>query len=217
MTRAGRALLLALALSSASLAHADDGCTLQLGHGWPPATENHGSAAEQVLIGDASPALSLTWLPKRGAEQSLMLLRPADGGDWTLRHAEAPERIDSWDTGGSGLKRILRIDQEPELREVPMPAMLATRVFDGWQRALQAGVPADRVAEFHDDELLLFVIDGERVSGLEPGCGAGEVLMEQAEQLIEAADEEDADDRLDHWDDLDRSLDELHDALASGN
>lgn len=216
MTGAGRALLLALALSAAPLAHAADECTLQLGHGWPPATENHGSAVEQLLIGDASPALSLTWLPKRGTEQSLMLLRPAAGGDWTLRHAEPPERIDSWDTSGGGLRRILRVDQQPELREVPMPATLAARVLDSWQRTLQAGVPADRVAEFHDDELLLFVIDGERISGLEPGCGAGEVLMEQAEQLIKAADEEDADDRLDHWEDLDRSLNELHEALASG-
>ncbi|MGH8085708.1 MAG: hypothetical protein ACREPV_10585 [Lysobacter sp.] len=207
--------MLALALSAAPLAHADE-CMLQLGHGWPPATENHGSAVEQLLIGDAGPVLSLTWLPKRGTEQTLMLLRPADGGDWTLRHAEPPERIDSQDTSGGGFKRILRVDQQPELREVPMPATLAARVLDSWQRALQAGVPADRVASFHDDELLLFVIEGERISGLEPGCGAGEVLMEQAEQLIEAADEEDAEDRIDHWQDMDRSLNELYEALAAG-
>lgn len=215
MNGGGRALLLAVALAVAPLAHAADECTLQLGHGWPPATENHGSAVEQLLVDGASPALSLTWLPRRGVERALMLLRPADGGDWTLRHAEAPERIADWDTSGGGLQRILRIDQQPEVLEVPMPAALAARVLDSWQRTLQAGVPAGRAAAFHNDELLLFVIDGQRVSGLEPRCGPGEMLVEQAKDLIKIADEKDADDRVERWEDLQHSLDELDEELAA--
>lgn len=216
MTTTGRrALVLAFALAVAPLAHADDECRLQLGHGWPPATENHGSAVEQLLANGDNPVLSLTWLPKRGVERSLMLLRPADDGDWTLRYAEPPKRIGDWDTGSGGLKRVLRIEQAPELLEVPMPATLAARVLDSWQRTLQAGVPGDRAATFHDDELLLFVIDGQRIGGLEPDCGPGELMMEQAGELIETADEEDADDRLERWEDLQRSLDELEGELAA--
>jgi len=209
-----RALLLSLALLATPVAHAAE-CELQLGHGWPPATENHGSAVETLLAAGATPALSLTWLPPRGVESALMLLPPGDGGDWTLRHARPPERIDDWDRSGGALRRVLRIEQQPEVLEVPIPAAVATRLLDSWQRVLQAGVPAGRNAQFHDDELLTFVIGGQRISGLEPDCGAGELMMEQAEELVELADEEDADDRLEGWQDLQRSLDELDRELAA--
>ena len=209
-----RAWLLPLALLAMPVAQAAE-CELQLGHGWPPATENHGSAVETLLAADADPALRLTWLPLRGAESALMLLQPGDGGDWTLRYARPPDRVDQWDTSGGGMKRVLVTDQQPEVLEVPMPAALATRLVDGWQRTLQAGVPADRAAAFHDDEVLSFVVGGERFSGLEPDCGSGELLVEQAEDLIKTADEDDAEDRVERWQDLQRSLDELDEELAA--
>jgi len=209
-----RALLLSMALLATPVVHAAE-CELQLGHGWPPATENHGSAVEALLAGGASPALSLTWLPKRGVESGLMLLPSANGGDWTLRHARPPDRVDERDRSGGSLRRVLRVDQQPEVLEVPIPAALATRLLEGWQRVLQAGVPAAREARFHDDDLLTLVIGGERVSGLEPDCGAAELMMEQADELVDLADEEDADDRLEGWQDLQRSLDELDGELAA--
>ncbi|MGQ4661052.1 hypothetical protein [Lysobacter sp. F6437] len=211
-----RAWLLPLALLATPLAQAAE-CELQLGHGWPPATGNHGDAVEGLLVADAAPAMHLTWLPKRGAESALMLVQPADGGDWTLRYARPPERVDQWDTGAGGMKRVLLVDQQPEVLEVPMPAALAARLVAGWQRTLQAGVPADRAAEFHDDEVLSLVIGGERYSGLEPGCGAGELLVEQAEDLVKTADEEDADDRAERWQDLQRDLDELDEVLREAS
>jgi len=211
-----RAWLLPLALLAMPLAQAAE-CELQLGHGWPPATGNHGDAVEGLLVADAAPALQLTWLPKRGTESALMLLQPTDGGDWTLRYARPSERVDQWDNRGGGMKRVLLVDQQPEVLEVPMPAALAARLVDGWQRTLQAGVPADRAAEFHDDEVLSFVIAGERFSGLEPKCGAGELLVEQAEDLIKTADEDDAEDRAERWQDLKRDLDELDEELVEAS
>src|SRR5690606_41189805 len=65
------AWLLSLALLAMPLAQAAE-CELQLGHGWPPATGNHGDAVEGLLVADAAPALQLTWLPKRGTESALM-------------------------------------------------------------------------------------------------------------------------------------------------
>ena len=214
MTGTGRALLLALALSAAPLAHADE-CVLQLGHGWPPATENHGNAVETLLVGASQPALQLTWLPLRGAESALMLVAAADGGAWTLRHARPPERVDHLETSANGIRRVLLTEQQPEVLQVAIPAVLATRLVESWKRTLQAGVPADRGAQFHDDEVLSFVVDGARFSGLAPDCGAGELMLEQAEALVDAADEGDPDDFQERWDDLWKSLDELDEELAA--
>jgi len=215
VTGTGRALLLALALSAAPLAHAADECMLQLGHGWPPATENHGNAVETLLVGDSQPALQLTWLPLRGAESALMLVPAADGGAWTLRHAQPPERVDQRETSATGIRRVLLTEQQPEVLEVAIPAALATRLVESWKRTLQAGVAADRGAQFHDDEVLSFVVDGARFSGLAPDCGAGELMLEQAEALVDAADEGDPDDFQERWDDLGKSLDELDEELAA--
>ena len=212
--KARRALLASLLMLAVPMAQAAQ-CPLQLGHGWPPATENHGDAVETLLSAGASPALILTWLPVSGEESALMLLRPSNDGDWILRYTRADERVDGRENSGGGFTRVLRTSQTPELLEVPIPSALATRVMDSWQRTLQAGVPEDRVAAFHADDLLSFVIDGQRISGLAPDCGAGELMMEQAEDLIDAANEGDPDDLPERWQDLQRSLDELDGELAA--
>jgi len=202
------------ALLVAPLAQAADGCTLPLGRGWPPATENHGSAVEQLLAAKAEPRLSLTVLPTRGAESGLLLIPGAGDADWTLRHAVPSERVQSWNRSRGGGALELRIDQDVDKDEAPIPAALAQRLVAGWKRALEQAVPADKAAEFRDSEQLLFLVDGLRVSGARPGCGVGETLMEQASLLTQASDES-AGKRERRWRALGESLDELERQLQA--
>lgn len=209
--------LLAVALAVQAVvvpsARADDDevevCRIDLGRGWPPATENYGSAVETLFAGGLTPKLSLTRLPARSAESALQLIAGEGEGDWTLRYVEADERIQVW-TGG---RRELRTNQQPDVAAVPMPAALARRVVAHWQRVMDAQVPKDRVAEFHDDEVLLFVVDGARVSGLQPACGPISQMMEQVALMIEATDDGD-ERRIKRWRELGESLDQLEQSLA---
>ncbi|RPE75847.1 hypothetical protein [Vulcaniibacterium tengchongense] len=209
-----RALLPAAALAGLLLiapARAqDEACARGLGRGWPPATENYGTAAERLFAAGAAPALSLTRLPPRGTESALLLIPGEGAGDWTVRRSEADERIDAWNGG----RRELRVGQQPDVAQAPIPAALAQRVVAQWRRALAGLVPQDRAAQYHDGETLLFVVGGERVAGPAPRCGAGALLLRQAELMNEAADEEDEDDRAELWRDLAESLDELERTLA---
>lgn len=184
-------------------------CRIDLGRGWPPATQNYGSAVETLFTGGLTPTLSLTRLPARSAESALQLIAVEGEGDWTLRYVEADERIQVW-TGG---RRELRTNQQPDVAAVPMPAALARRVVAHWQHVMDAQVPRDRVAEFHDDEVLLFVVDGVRVSGLQPACGPIAQMMEQVALMIEATDDGD-ERRIKRWRELGESLDQLEQSLA---
>ncbi|QWP79248.1 hypothetical protein J5226_00875 [Lysobacter sp. K5869] len=207
-------LALALALA-APLAQAADGCTAPLGRGWPPATENHGSAVEQLLAAKAEPRLSLTLLPTRGTESGLLLIPGAGGdADWTLRHGVPNERVQVWSRSRGGGALELRVDQEVESEEAPIPAALAQRLIAAWKRALEQAVPSDKPAEYRDAEQVLFVVDGLRVSGARPDCGVGETLMEQATLLTEAASAS-ANKRERRWRALGESLDELEQQLQA--
>lgn len=186
-----------------------EACRIDLGRGWPPATENYGSAVETLFTGGLTPAFSLTRLPARSAESALQLIAGEGEGDWTLRYVEADERVQVW-TGG---RRELRTDQQPDVAAVPMPAALARRVVAHWQRVMDAQVPKDRAAEFHDDEVLLFLVDGVRVSGLQPECGPIAQMMEQVALMIEATDDGD-EKRIKRWRELAESLDQLEQSLA---
>jgi hypothetical protein len=195
-------------------ARADDDCAVPLGRGWPPATENYGTAVEQLLVDDAGPVLALTRLPSRGTESALVLIA-ANEGDWTLRFAEADKRVLDW-SGGTDLKRELRTGQTPERTDVPMPAPLARRLVDMWQRALSSAVPADRPAAYSDDDTWLFVFGDPvsnaepalRISGQMPECGVTEYLSEQVGLLVEATDDRDSR-RVRRWDQLEASLDDM--------
>ena len=199
-----------LAVQALAPAQADDEvCNLDLGRGWPPATENYGTAVEGLFAAGAKPVLSLTRLPTRSLESGVQLLAGEGEGDWTLRYSEADERIQVW----SGGKRELRVGQQPEVAQVPMPAALARRIVADWQRALSTQVPEDRQAQFHDDDVVLFVVDGLRVSGLQPGCGPASQLMEQVGMLIEATDDSD-EKRIKRWRKLEESLDQLEQSLT---
>ena len=209
------AVLAAQWLAMPSAQAADGVCKLDLGRGWPPATENYGHAVEQLFFAGAKPTLSLTRLPARSVESGLQLFAGEGEGDWRLRYTEADERVDVWSAG----KRELRVAQQPDVVEVPMPAALARRVLADWQRVLTEQVPADRAAEFHDGEVLLFVVDDAasgqsfRVSGLVPGCGPAAALMKQMGLMIEATDSSD-EKRFKRWRELEESLDELESTLA---
>ncbi len=209
---AAAALAAQLAMSPA--ARAQEACTVELGRGWPPATENYGSAVEQLFFAGAKPVLSLTRLPARSVESGVQLFAGEGEGDWRLRFTEADERVEVW----SGGKRELRVGQQPDVVEVPMPAALARRVVANWQRALGTQVPSDRAAAFHEGEVLLFVVDDAagqplRVSGLQPGCGPVANLMEQVGLMIEATDDSD-EKRFKRWRELEQSLDRLEQTLA---
>ncbi|QQP95501.1 hypothetical protein [Lysobacter enzymogenes] len=203
------------AVLAAPLAQAADGCVAPLGRGWPPATENHGSAVEQLLAGKAEPRLSLTVLPTRATENGLLLIPGAGAdADWTLRHAVPNERVQVWSRSRGGGALELRVDQEIDSEDAPMPAALAQRLVAAWKRALEQAVPADKPAEYRDADQLLFVVDGVRVSGARPDCGVGETLMEQATLLTEAAGAS-ANKRERRWRDLNESLDELDKQLQA--
>ena len=213
--RAWCLLAVALAVQAVAVpsARADDDeaevCRIDLGRGWPPATENYGSAVETLFTGGLIPRLSLTRLPARSAESALELIAGEGEGDWTLRYVEADERIQVW-TGG---RKELRTNQQPDVAAVPMPAELARRVVAHWQRVMDAQVPQDRVAEFHDGEVLLFVVNGVRISGLQPACGPIAQLMEQVALMIDATDDSD-EKRIKRWRALAESLDQQEQSLA---
>ncbi|HEY0661828.1 MAG TPA: hypothetical protein VGD21_10990 [Lysobacter sp.] len=210
-------LLLVLSLLAAPLAHADDECRLTLGRGWPPATENYGTAVEKLFANGAAPALALTRLPTTGTESGLLLIPGSGDGDWTLRSVQADQRVHYW----AGAELQLRVDQEPEVNEAPIPAAVALRLVADWRKALGAAVPEDQPAQFSEDETWLFVVADPRrpgqtlrVSGTQPGCEIGERLREQIDLLIEASDEGETK-RERRWRQLERSLDELRRALPA--
>jgi hypothetical protein len=203
-----RAALLAAALLLAPAAHADDACKLALGRGWPPATENYGSAVERLFAVGSQPAWSFTLLPKTGVESGVLLIPAVDGRDWTLRRAVADSRVHYW----SASKLELRTDQEPELNDASIPAEVATRFIDEWHRALSVVAPEGSAAPFSEKDTWLFVAGDLRVSGLAPSCELGELMRDQIDLLIEASDEGD-EKRQKRWRQLGESLDRMRKVL----
>lgn len=204
-----RRAILAAALLFAPLAHADDEqCRLALGRGWPPATENYGKAVEQLFAGDRPPALSVTLLPKAGAESGVLLVADPYGGDWTLRRAVADQRVHYW----SATRLELRTEQTPDVDEASIPAEVASRLVEEWRHALSIAAPEGSAAPFSEDDTWLFVAGDLRVSGLRPGCELGELLREQIDLLIEASDEGE-EKRQKRWRQLGESLDRMRGTL----
>jgi hypothetical protein len=209
-----RKIVLLAALLLAPLARADDGqCKLALGRGWPPATENYGTATEKLFAGETRPALSVTLLPKLGVESGVLLVADPNGGDWLLRRAVADERVHAWE----GDKLVLRTARAPEFTEAPIPAATATRLVADWRRALALAAPKGVMAPFSEGDTWLFVAGDLRVSGLRPDCELGALLRDQIDLLIEASDEGDAK-REKRWRQIGESLDRMRtvlDAMAA--
>lgn len=213
MTPRRLAPLLGMALLPLAAAAGARECQVDLGHGWPPATANYGKAAEQLFTDGVRPALALTWLPHTGKESGLALWPGAEGADWRLRYSRADQRILHWQSGGTRAGMQLRIDQRPDVREVPMPAALAQRLLGLWRQALQQAVQADRTAPVLEREVMSLALGEDRYSGAAPRCGPAGYVIEQATRLIEATDTKDSK-RDRRWDALSESLDELQQSLA---
>jgi len=206
------AAVAALAWTAPLSALAWGSCSVQIGRGWPPAVGNYGGAVEQLFDRGAAPSLSLVTLPARGVESGLALV-PGQGGDWTLRYSRASQRVYSWVEGGSRGGVQLRTEQPPQTFEVPIPATLASRLVSAWGAALGQLSPPGQDAPVLDGEVLSFVVDGVRYSGVRPSCGAGGLMMRQAALLIEASEGKEKK-RDKRWNELEASLDELQQTLA---
>ncbi|WP_310093654.1 hypothetical protein [Pseudoxanthomonas sacheonensis] len=184
-------------------------CPAQLGRGWPPGTANYGGAVERLFDGQASPALSLVWLPRSGKETGLALLPGSEGMAWALRYSEADERVYHW--GRDALE--LKTEQTPRQSTVPIPAALAQRLMKVWGDSLRQAVPEAAAATFHEGDVLSAVVDGVRFSGPVSECGPLEQILEQAGLLIEASDEKESK-RERRWAEIDASLQTLQQSLA---
>lgn len=207
MRRMASLALLLATMSAAPLAHAEEeACTVGLGRGWPPATENYGTAVEQMIAGPTRAPLSFTLLPAGiSVERGLALLPGAtETDDWTLRYVEADKRVRVW--VGDHLE--LRTQQTPEVNEVPMPAAVATRLLTEWMHALAVAAPSGTPAPYSEKDTWVFVAGDLRASGLEPECELGKQLRDQIDLLVEASDEG-AEKRLKRWHQLGEQLDRM--------
>ena len=206
MRRASMMLLLATVFA-APLARADEeACKVGLGRGWPPATENYGTAVEQMVAGPVRAPLSFTLLPAGMAAESGLALLPGatETADWKLRYVEADKRVRVWVVD----HLELRTEQTPEIHEVSMPATVATRLLTEWMHALAVAAPSGTPAPFGEEDTWVFVAGDLRASGLQPDCELGEQLRDQIDLLIEASDE-DAEKRQKRWRQLGEQLDRM--------
>lgn len=207
-----RALLAALFAVLAAPALAARQCEPVVGEGWPPAVGNYGQAASQLLGGQAEDELSLLMLPARGEESQVLLRRDASNGQWTVLAGLAEKRIYSWNSGASRAGVNLRLDQSPSFAQAPLPDALAQRVVAVWTQALSTPEVAAR-APVTDGEVVSFTINGGRYSGLRPGCGQLEALLEQAALLTELAHSKDKKYEK-RYEAIERALDKMHNRFS---
>ncbi|MCD9085780.1 hypothetical protein [Stenotrophomonas sp. SY1] len=203
-----RLLVAALALTSAPVLAASQ-CGPVVGEGWPPAVGNYGQAASQLLGGQGGDDLSLLVLPARGVETQVLLRRDAGNGQWSVLAGQAEKRIYNWDSSAGRGGVNLRLDQTPEFAQAPMPDALAQRLVQVWASALATPEVAQR-APVTEGEVVSFTVNGERYSGLRPGCGQLEALLEQATLLVELAHSKDKKYGK-RYEDIERALDKMHD------
>lgn len=204
-----RAWLAALLAVLATPALAARQCEPVVGAGWPPAVGNYGEAAAQLLGGVAEEGLSLLLLPARGEESQVQLRRDAGSGQWSVVAGLADKRIYNWNSGNSRAGVSLRLDQQPEFAQAPLPEALAQRLLGVWTAALASSEVAAS-APVTDGEAVSFTINGERYSGLRPGCGQLEALLEQAALLTELAHSKDKKYGK-RYEAIERALDKMHD------
>ncbi len=203
------AVVLTAALWASASALAQE-CPVKLGRGWPPATANYGAAVERLFNGDVPPALSMTWLPGNGKETGLLLLKGAEGVPWTVRYSEADKRVHRWVRNSL----VLQIEQIPEQATMPIPPALGQRLLEVWGDALRRLVPETTPAAYYEGDVLTAVVDGVRFSGPLPDCGPAGLLLQQAQQLIEASEEKEPQ-RERRLRELDASLQALQQSFAS--
>jgi len=203
-----RALLTALLVALTAPALAASQCGPVVGEGWPPAVGNYGQAASQLLGGQAEDELSLLVLPARGEESQVLLRRDVTSGEWTVLAGMAEKRIYSWNSGASRAGVNLRLEQSPSFAQAPVPDALAQRLMGVWAQALSTSEVAAR-APVTEGEVVSFTLNGERYSGLRPGCGQLEALLEQAALLTELAHSKDKKYEK-RYEAIARALDKMH-------
>ncbi len=208
----GRALLALLLAALAAPALAASQCRPVVGEGWPPAVGNYGQAATSLLGGQAEDGLSLLVLPARGVESQVLLRRDGTNGQWMVLAGMADKRIYNWNSGASRGGVSLLLDQEPAFAQAPLPDALAQRLLQVWAAALASAEVATR-APVTDGEVLSFTVNGERYSGLRPGCGQLEALLEQATLLTELAHSKDKKYEK-RYANIERALDKMHDRFV---
>lgn len=207
-----RALPAALLVLLATPALAARQCEAVIGEGWPPAVGNYGQAASQLLGAAAEDALSMLVLPARGVESQVLLRRDAASGQWSVLASHADKRIYSWNSGSSKAGVTLRLDQQPVTAQAPVPEALAQRLVEVWAQALASSETTSR-APVSDGEVVSFTVNGERYSGLRPGCGRLEALADQAALLIELANSKDKKYER-RYADIERALDKMHNRFS---
>lgn len=207
-----RALAVALLALATAPALAASQCVGTVGEGWPPAVANYGEAAAQLLGGVNEEGLSLLLLPARGPESQVQLRREPGSGQWVVVAGLADKRIYSWNSGSSRAGVNLRLDQQPELVQAPVPDALAQRLLQVWAAALASSEVAPR-APVTDGEVVSFTLNGARYSGVRPGCGRLEALLDQAALLVELAHSKDKKHEK-RYADIERALDKMHDRFS---
>ncbi len=207
-----RALLAVLLAALAAPSLAASQCLPVVGPGWPPAVGNYGQAATSLLGGQAEDGLSLLVLPARGAESQVVLRRDGGNGQWMVLAGLADKRIYNWNSGAGRGGVSLVLDQEPEFAQAPLPDALAQRLVEIWGKALASPEVAER-APVTEGEVLSFTVNGERYSGVRPGCGQLEALLEQATLLTELAHSKDKKYEK-RYADIERALDKMHDRFV---
>jgi len=203
----------ALVLTVAGMAPAW-ACTVDMGRGWPAATGNYGEGAATLLGGVHEQGIAWLSLPRRGEESQLVLAPDADG-QWWVSRARADRRIHHTSNNYNHFGVELRLDQEPEIERAPIPAELALRVVDRWQRALSTAGLAEQAPLMEDEDVLSIQIAGQRVSGRAPGCGVLPRLLGQRALLEELAGSKEKKHEK-RYEAIGRALDKYDERIAEG-
>lgn len=204
---------LAVALAMAPLLPAA-ACTVNMGAGWPVATGNYGEGAANLLGGVHEQGIAWLLLPRRGAESQLVLAPDADG-QWWVSRARADQRIHHTSRDSSHFGVQLRLDQQPEIERAPIPAELALRLVDRWERALAAAGLAEQAPLMEDEDMLSIQLSGQRYSGRAPSCGGLPRLLGQRvllEELVGSKEKK----HEKRYEAISRALDKYDERVAEG-
>lgn len=211
--RAARALATAAALATAPLLPAM-ACSVNMGAGWPVATGNYGEGAASLLGGVHEQGIAWLLLPRRGVESQLVLAPDADG-QWWVSRARADQRIYHTSRAASHFGVQLRLDQQPQIERAPIPAELAQRLVDRWERAVAVAGMAGQAPLMEDEDILSIQLSGQRYSGRAPSCGGLPRLLGQRALLEELVDSKEKKHEK-RYEAISRALDKYDERVAEG-
>ena len=206
--------LLGVMLLSAGLALAQT-CSIDMGRGWPAGMANYGQAAAALLGGEPSQGVAWLDLPKRG-EESQLLLEPSADGMWRVLHAVADTRIHHVVADRSSFGVQLRLQQEPKVRQAPIPEGLARRIVAAWKQVvLPLALDAREPPLIDSENAASLLIDGKRLSGHMPNCMAINRLTDINLLLVDLAGSSERKHEK-RYEAIARALDKYEERLAAG-